>query len=224
MERGSSRRGEGTSGTVPTVLLAADDWRLREALHRVLDRGAELRDVTLAELESDDAPDSDIAVVATIPGDGPSYPRVRTIRRRWPDTPILVVREQATEHGAFLALKEGASGFVSAEDATPELIASALTLVRGGALVAVGARARAALDRLAQREAATPAEWYGLTPREIDVLTRVTRGDANRAIAAELGITNQAVKNHVARILRKLGVANRTAAATLARKESIVGI
>ena len=53
----------------------------------------------------------------------------------------------------------------------------------------------------------------GLTARELEVLEAVARGLTNRAVAAELFLSDQTVKRHLRRIFRKLGVANRTEAA-----------
>lgn len=53
-----------------------------------------------------------------------------------------------------------------------------------------------------------------LSPREREVLERAASGRSNGQIAAELGVTVNTVKFHLASIFRKLGVANRTAAAT----------
>jgi len=53
-----------------------------------------------------------------------------------------------------------------------------------------------------------------LSPREREVLERAAFGSSNGQIAADLGVTVNTVKFHLASIFRKLGVANRTAAAT----------
>jgi DNA-binding NarL/FixJ family response regulator len=52
-----------------------------------------------------------------------------------------------------------------------------------------------------------PAET--LTPREIDVIIAVADGATNRAIAEQLGLSDQTVKNHLSHIYDKVGVSNR---------------
>ena len=65
------------------------------------------------------------------------------------------------------------------------------------------------------------ATWlmrHGLTARELEVLKWLAQGRSNPDIAAILGLTTGTVKLHVERVLAKLGVENRTAAALMARK------
>jgi len=62
-----------------------------------------------------------------------------------------------------------------------------------------------------------------LTERERTILTAVARGLSNKAIAAELWVTQQTVKFHLSNIYRKLEVGNRTAAARVAREHGLVG-
>lgn len=55
-----------------------------------------------------------------------------------------------------------------------------------------------------------------LTPRELEILARVAEGCSNRTIAESYGISEQTVKNHLAKILQRLQVPDRTAAVVMA--------
>jgi DNA-binding NarL/FixJ family response regulator len=57
---------------------------------------------------------------------------------------------------------------------------------------------------------------FHLTPREHQILALLSEGRSNRSIAEHLYLAEETVKGHVAAILRKLGVANRTQAAMMA--------
>ena len=61
-----------------------------------------------------------------------------------------------------------------------------------------------------------------LSPREIDVLRLMVDGRGDAEIAETLYISRKTASNHVAAIIEKLGVANRTAAATLAVRRGLV--
>jgi len=61
-----------------------------------------------------------------------------------------------------------------------------------------------------------------LTTREREVLALVAEGLSNKAIAQELGISDQTVKFHVASITRKLGAANRTEAVRRAVRQGLI--
>jgi DNA-binding NarL/FixJ family response regulator len=61
-----------------------------------------------------------------------------------------------------------------------------------------------------------------LTPREADVLEQIVNGKSNKEIATELAISEATVKTHINSLLSKLGVTDRTQAATAAIRRGIV--
>jgi NarL family two-component system response regulator LiaR len=71
--------------------------------------------------------------------------------------------------------------------------------------------------RLMQPQTAPPAVDQ-LTEREIDVLRLLAQGQSNQEIAQHLHISTTTVRSHVSNIMMKLGVANRTQAALIARE------
>ena len=80
--------------------------------------------------------------------------------------------------------------------------------------------------RIPLRDGAGPAPAnarpYGLTPRELDVLALLVRGNTNREIATTLFISEKTVSVHVSNILRKLEVTSRVQAAMRAEREHLV--
>jgi DNA-binding NarL/FixJ family response regulator len=75
--------------------------------------------------------------------------------------------------------------------------------------------------RLVDAIAAAPADRPRLTPREEEVLALIARGLSNKRIAFQLGLSEKTVKTHVAHVLSKLGVADRTQAAVYAVRAGI---
>ncbi len=76
------------------------------------------------------------------------------------------------------------------------------------------------LDRLASLTGGRAAD-HGLSPRELEVLALLARGDTNRAIAGRLGISERTVDRHVSNIFDKLGVATRAEAAAYAARHGL---
>jgi DNA-binding CsgD family transcriptional regulator len=84
-------------------------------------------------------------------------------------------------------------------------------LCRAGSLALTNMTNAGAID--AHRAAAQvrePAATLSLPPRSADVAIRVCRGQTNKEIAREMGISDQTVKEHVANLCRRFGVHNRT--------------
>jgi DNA-binding NarL/FixJ family response regulator len=79
-------------------------------------------------------------------------------------------------------------------------------------------------DRGSRRRAAPEIVEEPLTPREVQVLELLAEGLANKTIAERLGISDQTVKFHVAAILGKLGVANRTEAVRVAVRRGLIAM
>jgi DNA-binding CsgD family transcriptional regulator len=65
-------------------------------------------------------------------------------------------------------------------------------------------------------------DTHGLTPRELEVLRRVATGETNKAIAAELVLSERTVDRHVSNIFGKLGVSSRAAATAYAYEHQLV--
>jgi DNA-binding NarL/FixJ family response regulator len=67
----------------------------------------------------------------------------------------------------------------------------------------------------------SPTNATALTPRQLDVLRRLIRGEPNKVIAGNLGLSEGTVRIHVEAILRSLQVRNRTEAVIVARNIGI---
>ncbi len=208
------------------VLVIAGDWRLREAVQGVLQRTHEIELVSAASdpAEAAAAWQGGSLDAVLIGSNGPPAEALASCRAAlavWPDIPILLLSERPTAQLTYLALREGFS-LLAVDESAEGLLPSAVRLVAASSLLARGDLVVESVRRVLKREFSSPADWYALTPRELDVLGDVAEGLSNKQIAAHLGVTPQAVKNHVGRILGKLGVENRTAAASVARRERLV--
>ena len=137
---------------------------------------------------------------------------LRRLRLLFPQLPIALASGEDDPVVIRATLSAGAVGFLPKSE-SPELLQQALRLVLGGGTY-LPAQALADL-----RHGAPPPrpDASGLTPRQLDVLRCLMRGQPNKLIARELGLTEGTVKIHIAAILRVLQARNRTEAVVVAR-------
>jgi len=139
---------------------------------------------------------------------------ISAIRCEFPDARIVVLTTHAGDVQVSRALKAGARAYLLKGLVRKELLET---------IRAVHAGKR----RLSSEVAAEVAEHAAddaLTPRETDVLRLVAGGNANKAIAARLSLTEETVKSHVRNIMAKLGANDRTHAVAIGVKRGIIDL
>jgi two-component system NarL family response regulator len=137
---------------------------------------------------------------------------ITQIRSGSPEARIIVLTTFDGDEDIYRALQAGAKGYLlkgmNADELTDAIRAVHAGKSRIPAVVA---------ERLAERMGGP-----SLTGRELDVLKRIVGGRSNKEIASELFISEATVKTHINSILSKLGVSDRTQAATTALQRGIV--
>jgi NarL family two-component system response regulator LiaR len=149
-------------------------------------------------------------------GDGISA--VREIKRLTPTTRVIILTSYAEDDFIFNAIKAGALSYLLKDASAEALVAAVRAAVRGESVLHPMVAARV-LREVGSRE---PAPWRDLTPRELEVLTRVARGRSNQEISRELVLSEATVRTHMANILSKLHLADRTQAAIYALQQRLV--
>jgi len=137
------------------------------------------------------------------------------IRARQPQTQVLVLTTYDTDSDILRALDVGAVGCLLKDAPREELFRAVRAAARGESVLAP-----AVLARLMGRMRAPAAE--ALSAREVEVLSLVARGAANKEVARSLFISETTVKTHLSHIFTKLGVDDRTAAVTVALNRGIL--
>jgi DNA-binding NarL/FixJ family response regulator len=140
-----------------------------------------------------------------------------------PDPPrVIVLTTFDRDEYLYEALRAGASGFLLKDAPEDRLVAAIRIAADGGSIFAPSATRRLVEEfaRKARREA--PPELDELTPRELEVLRLVARGLSNEEIASELVVSEHTAKTHVAHVLRKLNLRDRTQVVVLAYESGIV--
>jgi DNA-binding NarL/FixJ family response regulator len=147
------------------------------------------------------------------------------VRQKLPACQVIMLTTFDDEDYVVRALQAGAAGYLLKDLPATEL-ASAVRMAHAGVAQfgaqAVG-RLASALARHPTRADAEPGPaGQSLTAREVDVLRLIARGATNREIAARLYLSEGTVKNHISRILTRLGLRDRTQAAIYARDHGLL--
>ena len=128
--------------------------------------------------------------------------------QQWP-VGVLILTAFDDDPYVMAALQAGANGYVLKTADADDLV-QAVRDVHEGKSALDPTVARKLMKQLAARSADRPIE--SLTPREMDVLKLAARGYTNKAIGAQLSISNRTVQGHLANIFDKLHVSTRTEA------------
>jgi two-component system NarL family response regulator len=137
---------------------------------------------------------------------------IKQIRLEFPAARIIVLTTFDGDEDIYRALQAGAQGYLL-KDMFFEELEAAIRKVHAGARLIPGSVA----ERLAARMSSSE-----LTGRELEVLRHIVDGKSNKEIGNTLNISEATVKSHINNILSKLGVSDRTQAATTALQRGIV--
>ena len=127
---------------------------------------------------------------------------------------ILILAEHAGDSEISRSLKKGVSGYVCKDISESELIKAIRAVGAGGKYIPADI-AGILSENFGQEE---------LTPAEQKFLQMIVGGNSNKEIAFDLNVSENTVKTHVKNVFEKLGVSDRTSAATLAIKRGLVRI
>jgi DNA-binding NarL/FixJ family response regulator len=139
-----------------------------------------------------------------------------------PSPRVLVLTTFDLDDVVYDALRAGASGFLL-KDASEDRLTTAIRVISDGGSLFAPSVTRRLIEEFAHRNRPSPPPALdGLTEREVDVLRQVARGLSNTEIATTLFVTENTVKTHVARVLRKLGIRDRVQAVVVAYESGLV--
>jgi DNA-binding NarL/FixJ family response regulator len=137
---------------------------------------------------------------------------IQRIRMETPQARLIVLTTYDGDEDIYRALQAGARAYLLKGMTSEELITTIRAVHAGKSHIPP-----AIAEKLAERMGTED-----LTPREFDVLEQIVRGKSNKEIGTELEISEATVKTHINSLLSKLGVTDRTQAATAAIQRGIV--
>ncbi|MCL7454907.1 MAG: response regulator transcription factor [Anaerolineae bacterium] len=151
----------------------------------------------------------------------------RILHREMPHVGILFCTMYEDDEFVFAGLKAGGQGYILKES-DPETMLRAIRAVAHGESLLSPTVARKVLQQFAALPGELPPGASSLcddlTDREVEVLSLVGEGLANKEIARQLGISEKTVKNHVGNIFSKLHVCDRTQAVLYAIRQGLVKV
>lgn len=201
------------------VLLVEHQSLTRLGIRSVLDMGP---DISLVA-EADNAPDGftkfrelkpDVTILGLRFPDSCSIDDLDNYFKENPKAKIIVLADHAGDAEIAKALKKGAMGYVC-KDVSAEELVKAIRTVAAGRKYIPNEIAQILSENLGQEE---------LTPTESNVLRMIVGGMSNKEIAFALDVSENTVKTHVQNIFGKIGVSDRTSAATTAIKRGLVRV
>ncbi|HKQ03954.1 MAG TPA: response regulator transcription factor [Blastocatellia bacterium] len=137
---------------------------------------------------------------------------ITAIRKDYQDARFIVLTTYDGDEDIYRALQAGARAYLLKDMLRDELVEAIRAVYAGQRRIPAEVASRLA-ERMNRTE---------LTARELEVLKHIAQGKSNKIIAADLSISEGTVKIHVNNILSKLGVSDRTHAATFALQRGII--
>lgn len=193
-----------------TVLIADDHDIVREGLRQIVSEtqdivvGGEAR--TGAEAtEQARARHYDVIILDLNLPDRPGLDVLSQLRSIAPDVPVLILSMQQQPSYAARALKNGAVGYVSKNNAREHLVTAIRKVARGERFLTPELAESLAFDFMQPSEG---TNHTNLSDREFEVLCLIAAGKPPREIATELNVSVKTVATHRARLLAKMGLKN----------------
>jgi len=207
------------------VFILAENRLLREALARILNKKSDIRVVgassfvpDIVDLITDTAPDvllSDSAALALS-----DLRLVSEVRAVIPSLKVVMIGMDVDREVFLRGVRNGIVGYIL-KDASAMEVATCVRSVANGEAVCPPVLCLTLFEQVA-KQSTQPTHFFikhnlGLTRREQQLVHMISRGLTNKEIAAQLNLSEQTIKNHIHRMLRKLGANDRLAAVEICR-------
>ena len=192
------------------VVIADDHQILREGLRQLLQAAGDLAVVGEAAdghavLQQVRALDFDVLLLdMSMPGKS-GVELIRQVKAEKPRLRILVLSMHEEHQYAVRAIRSGASGYLTKESATAQLVAAIRKVAGGGAFISAEVAERLAQDAMPHAEG---PRHVALSDREYQVFRLLVSGRSVSEIAADLHLSAKTVSTHKARLMEKLDIDN----------------
>lgn len=216
----------GSAGRPFRLLIVDDHEVVRQGLVALLDRRPNFQVVAEAGTVEEALAQArlhqpDIVIMDVRLPDGSGVEACREIRADLPDTRVVMLTSFPDDEAVLSAIVAGAAGYLLKQIRARDLVSALEAVGRGESLLdpAVTERVLARVRQIASGE--IHDELAGLTPQERKILLLVAEGMTNKAIAAEIFLSDKTVKNYVSSILAKLNLERRAQAAAFVARHRL---
>jgi DNA-binding NarL/FixJ family response regulator len=192
------------------IVVADDHTIVREGLKQLLSSAGDLAVVGEAQngheaLERVRTLDFDVLLLdMSMPGKS-GIELIKQVRAEKPKLRVLVLSMHEEEQYAVRAIKAGASGYLTKESATAQLVSAIRKVASGGAFITDSVAQQLALGAMPQSDGPPHG---ALSDREFQVFRELVSGKAVSDIAAQLNLSVKTVSTHKARIMQKMNMSN----------------
>ncbi|WP_406069021.1 response regulator transcription factor [Streptomyces sp. NBC_01020] len=164
----------------------------------------------------------DVAVLDVRLPDGDGITVCRDLRAHMPELACLMLTSFDDDDALLDAIMAGAAGYVLKDIKGADLVAAVRTVATGQSMLDPATTTRLMSSLRGEQDDTDPeADAVSqLSPREREILVLIGDGLTNQEIGKRLYLSEKTVKNHISRLLAKLGVARRVQAAVLATQAS----
>ena len=198
------------------ILLVEDHLLFQESLGRLLESQPDMSVVggattVLSAIEKARQLKPDVILMDFTLPDGTGLDATRVIVNEHPSVKIIFLTIHEENEKIFEAIRQGAQGYLLKNVSSNHLLSYLRGLERGEVAMQPEFTSRILKEfaQLPARDSLSAEATSRLTTRQRDILRELKTGASNRQIAARLVISEQTVKNHVSRVLKKLNVKSR---------------
>lgn len=211
------------------ILLAEDHTIVRKGIRSLLDREPTFQVVGEAEngreaVEQTERLQPDVVLMDHTMPLLNGLEALRQIKKRRPDTKVIVLTMHTNEEYIFQFLQAGAEGYLVKQTAPTDLV-EAIRAVHAGQSFLSPAISRAVIDEYVRQTAPTKTDSLeSLTDREREVFQLLAEGYSAGEIAAELHISAKTVGVHRMNLMQKLELSNMTELIKFALRKGIISL
>jgi len=212
------------------LFLIAENRLLREALTRLLAKKSDVDVVAALPFSSAALESLAVAAAQVLLLDSHAIGMttsgaIAEVRAVMPDIKVVLFGMEEDQDKFLRAVRQGVAGYVL-KDASAAELASAVRVVATGGAVCPPTLCRSLFEAVAKHSPHLPSfeakQRLGLTRREQQLVLMIGRGLTNKEIAGALNLSEQTVKNHIHRMLRKMGAGGRLEVVQLCRSRGFL--